>query len=166
MTSRKCTSSDASDMLSDFEDSGHISMDTVRESIQQMLVIARSQEDSDDEPEWMDETRDYLTHGQFIDGKYHISALVSSELATPPFKQMVMGIYPMLTAEECDQFSEQSKAGMQVVDIVDGFNIKRMRDEAEIEKHRSKAAELRKPGGGGKLPPGASAPGTCGGGRA
>ena len=123
------TSSDASDMLSDFEDSGHISMDTVRESIQQMLVIARSQEDSDDEPEWMDETRDYLTHGQFIDGKYCISAyVVSSELATPPFKQMVMGIYPMLTAEECDQFLEQSKAGMLVVDIVDGFNIKRMRD--------------------------------------
>ena len=121
--------SDASDMLSDFEESGHISPDTTRESIQQMLVVARSQEDSDEAPEWMDETRDYLTHGQFIDGKYHISAyVVSSELATPPFKQMVMGIYPMLTAEECDQFSEQSKAGMQVVDIVDGFNIKRMRD--------------------------------------
>ena len=121
--------SDASDMLSDFEDSGHIPTDTTREDIQKMIVVARSQEKTDEVPEWMDETRDYLTNGLFIDGKYHISSyVISSDFADPSFKEMVLSMYPTLTDEECDQFSEQSKAGMHVSDIVDGFNIKRMRD--------------------------------------
>jgi len=122
------TSSDASDMLDEFGDSGHIPTHTTREDIKKMLAVARSHEETDEVPEWMDETRDYLTNGVFIDGKYYVSCFVSAELATPPFKQMVRTIYPMLTDEECDQFSEQSKAGVEVCDIVDGFNIKRMRD--------------------------------------
>ena len=120
--------SDASDMLDDFEDSGHIPTHTTRGDIKKMLAVARSQEETDEVPEWMDETRDYLTRGVFIDGKYYIACVVSAELASPPFKQMVLAIYPMLTDEECDQFSAQSKAGVDVCDIVDGFNIKRMRD--------------------------------------
>ena len=122
-------SSDASDMLVDFEETGHIPMETSRESIQQMLIIARSQEDTDEVPEWMGETRDYSTKGEFINGEYRITAyLASSEAAKTPVKEMAMAVYPMLTDEECEQFSDQLGKGMRIDDIIDGFNIKRLRD--------------------------------------
>ena len=122
-------SSDASDMLAEMLESGHIDDETTRKYIQQMLIIARSQEITQEVPEWMDETRDYLTNGVFIDGMYHVSAYpVSSEVACLSFKKMAVAMYPMLTDEECDRFSCDLDAGMSVDDIVDGLNIKRMRD--------------------------------------
>ena len=122
-------SSDASDMLVDFEETGHIPMETSRESIQQMLILARSQEETDEVPEWMGETRDYSTKGEFINGEYRITAyLASSEAAKTPVKEMAMAVYPMLTDEECEQFSDQLDKGMRIDDIIDGFNIKRLRD--------------------------------------
>ena len=120
-------SSDASDMLVDFEETGHIPMETSRESIQQMLILARSQEDTDEVPEWMGETRDYSTKGEFINGEYRITAyLASSEAAKTPVKEMAMAVYPMLTDEECEQFLDQLGKGMRIDDIIDGFNIKRL----------------------------------------
>ena len=122
-------SSDASDMLVDFEETGHIPMETSRESIQQMLILARSQENTDEVPEWMGETRDYSTKGEFINGEYRITAyLASSEAAKTPVKEMAMAVYPMLTDEECHQFSTQLEAGMYIDDIIDGFNTIRLRD--------------------------------------
>ena len=122
-------SSDASDMLVDFEETGHISVETSRESIQQMLILARSQENTDAVPEWMGETRDYSTKGEFINGEYRVTAyLASSEAAKTPVKEMAMAVYPMLTDEECHQFSTQLEAGMYIDDIIDGFNIIRLRD--------------------------------------
>ena len=120
-------SSDASDMLAEFEETGHIPHATTRESIKQMLAIARSQANDDEQPEWMDETRDYLTNGEFVDGKYQITAY----LTTTPVQvssKILQSIYPMLTDEECHQFSMQLEGGMYIDDIVDGFNIKRLRD--------------------------------------
>ena len=120
-------SSDASDMLVEFEETGHISMETSRESIQQMLILARSQENTDEVPEWMGETRDYLTKGEFVDGKYQITAY----LTTTPVQvssKILQSVYPMLTDEECHQFSTQLEAGMYIDDIIDGFNIIRLRD--------------------------------------
>jgi len=122
-------SSDASDMLVDFEETGHITMETSRESIQQMLILARSQENTDEVPEWMGETREYTTMGEFINGEYRITAyLASSEAAKTPVKEMAMAVYPMLTDEECEKFSTQLEAGMYIDDIIDGFNIIRLRD--------------------------------------
>ena len=122
-------SSDGSTLFEDFEETGHIPMETTRESIKEMLIIARSQEETDEVPEWINETRDYLTRGDFIDGKYYISAYaVSEEAASLPFKKMAQTLYPALTDEECDDFSNQLDAGVAVDDIIDGFNIKRMRE--------------------------------------
>lgn len=122
-------SSDASDMLAEFEETGHIQNETTRKSIQQMLVVARSQENTDEAPGWMDETLDYTTKGEFVDGQYHIAAHLASSIdAVPPIKRMMSQICPMLTEEELDQFPLLLKRGMIIDDIIDGFNIKRLRD--------------------------------------
>jgi hypothetical protein len=122
-------SSDASDMLVDFEETGHIPMETSRESIQQMLILARSQENTDEVPEWMGETRDYSTKGDFINGEYRVTAyLANCDASKTPIKEFLMTVYPMLTDEECHQLLLRLEAGMYIDDIIDGFNITRMRD--------------------------------------
>ena len=122
--------SDASQQLGDFEETEHIEMETTRKSIQQMLILARSQEEIIEVPEWINETLDYSTNGLFVDGKYHISTY--KELGASHLKMHAMTLCPMLTDEECDIFTKRLDAWELVDDIVDHLNIQRLRkfDEA------------------------------------
>ena len=132
-----CQSDDTSSINSDagpargcFEETGHIAMETTRKSIQQMLILARSHEETTEVPEWMNETCDYSTNGLFVDGKYHVSAY--KELGARLRKKHAMTLCPMLTDEECDIFTKRMDAWELVDDIVDHLNIQRLRkfDEA------------------------------------
>ena len=122
--------SDAGPARGYFEETGHIAMETTRKSIQQMLILARSHEETTEVPEWINETCDYSTNGLFVDGKYHVSAY--KELGARLRKKHAMTLCPMLTDEECDIFTKRMDAWELVDDIVDHLNIQRLRkfDEA------------------------------------
>ena len=116
-------SSDASDALCDFEETGHISMDTTRDSIQKMLVLTRSQAETIEIPAWMNESCDEVIAGEFVDGTF-VQARRHSHGTSFALKMC-----PMLTDEECDLFYEQMSDPYMTIDyFVDGINIKRMRD--------------------------------------
>ena len=117
-------SSNASDMLADFEETGHIQNETSRINIRQMLTVARSLEKTDEAPEWMDETIDYMSNGEFVNGEYKIAPLPSPVTSVREIQRS----YPMLTGDELDQFTVLMNDGMVVDDIIDGFNLKRFRD--------------------------------------
>ena len=104
------TSSDASDLLEEFVESGHIAMDTSRDSIQQMLAVARSQEDSDEEPEWMVTECDSVDAGNFTPDGHFVP------YNTEKSKTEIMQDYPMLTDAERDEMYALLD-NMPVVDI-------------------------------------------------
>jgi len=114
-------SSEASELLEDFEENGSIPMDTTRDCIQQMLIITRSQADSDEEPEWMDEMCDEVVAGNFTQDGHFVP------YKNEPLKTKIIQEYPMLTDAERDEFRELFDK-MPIEDIIDDFNIKRMRE--------------------------------------
>jgi hypothetical protein len=122
------TGSDGSDMLVEFEETGHIPMEMTRDNIQKMLIIARSQTEPAELPDWMEEGSDIIT-GDFMDGAF------IQERRYSPTEDWVLQRCPMLTDEECDDFYNKMALSLisrmvtfTIEDIVDGINIKRMRD--------------------------------------
>jgi hypothetical protein len=113
--------SDASDILVDFEETGHIPMDTTRDSIKQMLVIARSQMETGEDPEWMDEKCDEVLAGNFTSDGYFVPR--KTEKST----KKILEEYPMLTETELTELYEQL-GNEQIEDIVDMLNMRRMRE--------------------------------------
>ena len=114
-------SSDASEQLECFEETGHISMEMSRGSIKQMLAIARSQVNTCDEPEWMDDVCDTVVAGTFTQDGYFVPP------KTEKTTKKVVDEYPMLTEPERAEFYEQ--LGKQPIeDIVDMLNMRRMRE--------------------------------------
>ena len=80
INSDACQSDDTSSINSDagpargyFEETGHIAMETTRKSIQQMLILARSHEETTEVPEWINETCDYSTNGLFAVSYTHLT---------------------------------------------------------------------------------------------
>ena len=124
------TSSDASDLLEEFVESGHIAMNTSRDSIQQMLAVARSQEDSNEEPEWMETGCDSVDAGNFTPDGHFVPH------NTDKSKREIMQEYPTLTESEHDEMYALLD-NIPVVDIVDSINMKRLReyDTERVYRH-------------------------------
>ena len=96
-------------------------MEMSRDSIKQMLAIARSQVNTCDEPEWMDETCDDVVAGTFTQDGFFVSP------KTEKTTKKVVDEYPMLTEPERAEFYEL--LGKQPIeDIVDMLNMRRMRE--------------------------------------
>lgn len=113
-------SSEASDLFEDFEETGHIPMETTRVCIKQLLSIARSQMTNESEPEWLKESCDSVVAGTFTKDGYFVPK------NSQQTKVEIIQKYPMLTDIERVEFYDLLDL-MPVQDIVDALNIKRMK---------------------------------------
>jgi len=146
-------SSEASDSFNDFEETGSISLEFTRNTIRQMLTIARSQAESVCVPAWMDEACDEVLAGNFTPDGHFVPPKTESVCVpawmdeacdevlagnftpdghfVPPktekSKKQILEDYPMLTEPELTELHKQL-ANEPIEDIIDTLNMRRMRE--------------------------------------